>query len=121
MSQLKFGDVTLEGEVFQTRAQAAGRSVPALELRLAGAADETALRAMEENDLVILDENGEEAGRETGYRRVMRRSVVLARVMEAEEALILTSGQLRAAQAENARLEEENAKLLYAMLTGEEG
>ena len=39
MSQLKFGDVTLEGEVFQTRAQAAGRSVPALELRLAGAAD----------------------------------------------------------------------------------
>ena len=25
------------------------------------------------------------------------------------------------AQAENARLEEENAKLLYAMLTGEEG
>ena len=121
MSQLKFGDVTLEGEVFQTRAQAAGRSVPALEVRMKGAADETTLRAMEENDLEILDENGVREGLETGYRRVMRHSVVLARVTEAEEELILKTGQLREAQAENVRLEEENARLLFTMLTGEEG
>ena len=78
MDTLRFGTVELLGSAHQTTVRNGQRQVPALELRLAGPADQAALAAMQEHALEILDENGAVQGKHTGYTVLTKHSVVLA-------------------------------------------
>lgn len=112
MDKLKIGETERTGDVLFTTAQTAGMTVPALELRLEGPVDAALLEQLEKGELEIRDEDGTLLGSYTGYDTVVRRSVVVAKVPDAQK-------ELQAAQAQLAVLERENAALLYQVLTGE--
>ena len=119
MDKLKMGSVQLQGSVHFTSAAVAGQSVPALELRVEGTVDETALAAMAQGRLEIYGENGLLQGEYTGYNTVIRHSVVLAKVSDERQQLAEAHSAMEKLQAEKDALEQENAALLYANLTGE--
>jgi len=119
MDKLKFGSVELKGSVHFAAASVAGQSVPALELRVEGPVDETALEAMTKETLEIYGESGLLQGTHTGYNTVMRHSVILAKVSDVQQQLEEARVQLEALQAEKDALESEHAALLYTSLTGE--
>lgn len=112
MDKLKIGEIERVGDVLFTTAQAAGMTVPALELRLEGPVDEALLAQLEKGRLEIRDGSGVLLGSYTGYDTVVRRSVVVAKVSDAQK-------ELEEARAQLAKLEAENAALLYQNLTGE--
>ena len=127
MDKLKFGEHEVAGSVYSCSARIGSRQVPALEIRLEGAADEALLTAMTENDLEIFDAAGEKQGEHGGYHTLTRHSVILAKVTTAEQELADTQEQRRRSVMENAALSEEkealeseNAALLFESLTGEE-
>lgn len=119
MDKLKMGSVQLQGSVHFTTGTVAGQQVPALELRVEGPVDETALAAMEQGRLEIYGENGLLQGEYTGYDTVIRHSIVLAKVSDERKQLAEAQTALEKLQAEKALLEQENAALLYHELTGE--
>ncbi|MBQ7492137.1 MAG: hypothetical protein IJT76_06065 [Clostridia bacterium] len=127
MDKLKFGKQEIAGSVYSCSAKVGSRQVPALEIRLEGAADRALLTAMTENDLEIFDDAGEKQGEQSGYHTLVRHSVILAKVTPVEQELADTQEKLRrsvlenaALSKENAALEVENAALLFESLTGEE-
>ena len=119
MDKLKMGDVALQGSVHFTTARVAEQSVPALELRVEGPVDEAALAAMEQGELEIYGADGVLQGTHKGYNKVLRHSIVIAKVSDAQQQLAEAKAQLEALQAEKDALECEHAALLYASLTGE--
>lgn len=119
MDKLKIGEIERQGDVLFTTAQVEGLTVPALELRLDGPADQTLLDGLKEGKLEIYGEDGVKQGEYAGYSTVVRRSVVVAKVSDEQQELLRLQAQLAAAQAENEALERENAGLLYESLTGE--
>ena len=119
MDKLKMGSVELQGSVHFTDATVAGQSVPALELRVNGPVEESALAAMAQGRLEIYGENGLLQGEHTGYSTVVRHSVVLAKVSQERQQLAEAQWALEKLQAEKEVLEQENAALLYEHLTGE--
>lgn len=119
MDKLKMGSVELQGSVHFTSGTVAGQSVPALELRVEGPVDETALAAMAQGRLEIYGENGLLQGEHTGYNTVIRHSVVLAKVSEDRAQLAEARLALEKLQVEKETLEQENAALLFENLTGE--
>ena len=119
MDKLKMGEVTLQGSVHFTTARVAEQSVPALELRLEGPVDAAALEAMKAGKLEIYGEDGLLQGVQTGYNTVLRHSVILAKVSDAQQQLAEAKAQVEALQAEKEALEGEYAALLYTSLTGE--
>jgi hypothetical protein len=58
-------------------------------------------------------------GTQIGYNTVMRHSIVIAKVSDAQQQLAEAKAQLEALQAQKDALECEHAALLYASLTGE--
>lgn len=110
MDTLRFGTVELLGSAHQTTVRNGQRQVPALELRLAGPADQAALAAMQEHALEILDESGAVQGKHTGYTVLTKHSVVLAQADPDGQAL-------EQANARYAALEAEHAALLFELLT----
>lgn len=110
MDTLRFGTVELLGSAHQTTVRNGQRQVPALELRLAGPADQAALAAMQEHALEILDENGAVQGTHSGYTVLAKHSVVLAQADPDGQAL-------EQANARYAVLEAEHAALLFELLT----
>ena len=119
MDKLKMGDVTLQGSVHFTTARVAEQSVPALELRVEGPVDEAVLEAVKAGKLEIYGEDSILQGTQIGYNTVMRHSIVIAKVSDAQQQLAEAKAQLEALQAEKDALECEHAALLYASLTGE--
>lgn len=119
MDKLKMGDVTLKGSVHFTTARVAEQSVPALELRVEGPVDATALEAMKTGKLEIYGEDGVLQGTQNGYHTVVRHSVVIAKVSDVQQQLAEAKEQLETLQAEKEILEAEHAALLYTSLTGE--
>lgn len=103
MDKLRFGQVELWGTVHQSTLRRDGRQVPALELRLEGGVDETALAAMQSCPLEILDGTEQVQGTHSGYTQLVRHSVLLAKTDEAQ--------QLAEMQQRCAALEQENAAL----------
>lgn len=119
MDKLKMGDVTLQGSVHFTTARIGEQSVPALELRVEGPVDAAALEAMKQGKLEIYGEDGVLQGTQTGYNTVVRHSVLVAKVSDAQQQLAEAKAQLEVLQAEKDALEGEHAALLYTSLTGE--
>lgn len=107
MDTLRFGTVELLGSAHQTMVRNGQRQVPALELRLAGPADQAALTAMQENALEILDENGAVQGTHTGYTVLAKHSVVLAQEDPDGQALAQANARYAALEAENAALKND--------------
>lgn len=120
MDKLMFGGTELYGTVRSTTARVGARQVPALEIEPEGGLTAQELAAMTENDLRICDEAGEVQGVQEGYRTLIRHSVVLAKVTSAEAELAQAQDDLQEARRTNAALEQENARMLYEYLTGEE-
>ena len=113
MDKLKIGALRRNGDAMFTTAQVEGMTVPALELRMEGPVDRELLDALAEGRLEI-------CGAEyLGYSRVLRCSVVVAKLSDTQQELADARAALAEAQAENETLERENAALLYASLTGE--
>lgn len=112
MDKLKIGETERTGDVLFTTAQAGGMTVPALELRLEGPVDETVLEQLKKGELEIRNEAGTLLGSYSGYDTVVRRSVVVAKVPDAQK-------ELQAVREQLAALERENAALMYQTLTGE--
>lgn len=119
MDKLKMGQVTLKGSVHFTTARVAEQSVPALELRVEGPVDEAALAAMEQGELEIYGADGVLQGTHKGYSKVLRHSVIVAKVSDAQQQLADAKAELESLQAEQQALEQEHAALLYERLTGE--
>lgn len=112
MDKLKFGDLELEGTVLSTTARVEGMSVPALELRVEGPLDQAALEAVQKHELEIYGEEGQLQGTHAGYHKVVRHSLVLAKVTDLQQELLDTRAALE-------QVEAEHAALLYENLTGE--
>ena len=112
MDKLKFGSLELQGTAVSTTARVGDMSVPALELRVEGPVDETALAAVTQCDLEIYGENGALQGVHSGYRTVARHSLVLAKVTDLQQELMDTRTALE-------QVEREHAALLFESLTGE--
>ena len=119
MDKLKIGAIERMGDVMFTTAQVEGMTVPALELRLDGPVDEELLNALEKGKLEIYGADGVRQGEYPGYGRVVRRSVVVAKVSDDQQELLRMQNRLAEMQARNEALEQENADLLYESLTGE--
>lgn len=119
MDKLKMGNVVLGGSAYFTTAKVAEQSVPALELRVEGPVDEAALEAMKLGKLEIYGADGVLQGVHNGYNTVVRHSVLLAKVSDAQQQLAEAKAQLEALQNEKEALEREHAALLYTSLTGE--
>lgn len=120
MDKLKIGEIEKAGDALFTTAQVEGLTVPALELRVEGPVDEALLEALKEGKLEIYGADGVKQGEYLGYRTVVRRSVVVAKVTDDQQELLRVQARLAAVQAEKEALEQENAALLYESLTGEE-
>lgn len=112
MDKLRFGKTELRGTVHQSFAGVAGQQLPALELRLEGGVDAAALEAMQTCPLEILGQDGSVQGVHEGYHKLVRHSVLLARVDGVQR-------ELEASRRECAALERENAALMLKVLTGE--
>lgn len=120
MDILKFGETQLQGSVVAIKTSVEGETVPGLELRIAGAVTQEALKAMTENDLMIYGADGQLLGRQEGYTTVAQHRVVLAKMNSSQKDLAATKRALSQMKEEKAILERENAALLYRKLTGEE-
>ena len=112
MDKLKLGSMELQGTAVSTVARVGGMSVPALELRVEGPVSEAVLEAAAQNDLEICSQEGVLQGTHTGYRTVVRHSLVLAKVTDLQQELLDTRAALE-------QVEAEHAALLYESLTGE--
>ena len=119
MDKLKIGALRRNGDAMFTTAQVEGMTVPALELRMEGPVDRELLDALAEGKLEICGADGVQQGEYLGYSRVLRCSVVVAKLSDTQQELADAKAALAEAQAENETLERENAALLYASLTGE--
>ena len=119
MDKLKIGALRRNGDAMFTTAQVEGMTVPALELRMEGPVDRELLDALAEGRLEICGAGGVRQGEYLGYSRVLRCSVVVAKLSDIQQELADARAALAEAQAENETLERENAALLYASLTGE--
>ena len=112
MDRLKFGERELLGSVRQTGVWMDGRHASALELVVSGGVTQEDLEAMTGFPLEIIGEDGQTQGVHRGYGILFRHSVVLVKKDEARQKLEETESALM-------RAEEENAELLYRLLTGE--
>ena len=119
MDKLKIGALRRNGDAMFTTAQVEGMTVPALELRMEGPVDRELLDALAEGRLEICGADGVRQGEYLGYSRVLRCSVVVAKLSDTQQELADARAALAEAQAENETLGRENAALLYASLTGE--
>ena len=119
MDRLKFGTYEVQGDVYQSSARVGARQVPALEIVIRDEISRDALTAMQQHDMVICGENGETLGTQRGYHSLMRHSVILAKVTDAEQELAEAQDALLEGERERRQLEAENAALLFENLTGE--
>ncbi len=96
MDKLKLGEVERLGDAIYTTCQVNGSTVPALELRLEGPVDAEFLQALEQQELEIYGADGLQQGSYVGYHTVMRKSVVVARVSDAQQEVLRLKAQLAA-------------------------
>ncbi len=102
MDKLKIGALERLGDVHFTTCQVEGITLPALELRLEGGIDQPLLEALEAGELEIYGQDGLRQGAYSGYGKVVRKSVVVAKVSDDQQELIRLKAQLAALEQEMA-------------------